>query len=233
MLALLSCNGDDNNNPEPIQPKSKNPKELVGTWQFYSGNPVSIFSNYEESQILNQTLVFVANGNMNESIEHPNSNLQGESNSINGNWFVENNQLKLTDWQGNEIDRNCSYKIYADSSLTLTINGKASVFYKHDEIKKKYPDLIIGRWDNMRKDSGRTRITFNRDGKGSVQTTYIEGAFYGYGSFSWSYNNNIITTIHDNVASSIATREYLINYLNKKSISWTYKNNIVHYVREQ
>ena len=236
ILVLLSC-GDDNNKesvePDPAIPTNKFPAELVGTWQFYSGNPVAVLSSVEENDILNQTFIFVANGNMNEAIVRPDRNKQGETISANGNWFVENKQLKLTDWQGNMVGGNVAYKINSDSSLTLTISGKSAVYFKQDEIKKKYPSLIVSTWNSLRQDGGRTRMIFSSNGKGAFLTTYIDGAFYGRGDFTWSYSDNVITAIYENRASSFATEEYVLNYLNKKSISWTFKNNIVHYVREQ
>lgn len=229
LLALLSCNGDDNDNP--AQPNSKNPIELVGTWQLYSGDPVAMFSNLEDSQILNQTLIFVVNGNMNESIvkrDHP-----SEKSSVNGNWFVENKQFKLTDWQGNEINKAFNYKIGADSSLTLTINGKSAVYYKQEEIKNKYPDLIVSRWNNLATfDAGKERMTFSSDGTGCFETYYKNGFYNGRGNFTWSYANNVITAVYKDVATSIATEEYTINYLNQISISWTFKDKTVYYVRE-
>ena len=167
MLALFSCGGDDNNSvinepekPDPVQPGSKYPTELVGTWQFYSGNPVAVLSSIEENDILNHTFIFVDNGNMNEAVVYRDDNRFGKTTSAYGNWLIENKQLKLTDWQGNAIGGNCSYKINADSSLTLTIAGKSAVYYKQDEIKKKYPDLIIGRWNNMREGASKARMSF-------------------------------------------------------------------------
>lgn len=239
IFVLLSCGSDNNtvidepDKPEPVQPVNKYPTELVGTWQFYSGNPVGILSSIEEKDILNQTFIFVANGNMNEAIVHPNTNYQGETSSANGNWFVENKQLKLTDWQGNAISSNCSYKINADSSLTLTISGKSAVYYKQEDIKKKYSDLIIGSWNNMRDGSARERMSFYNTGRGYSQSYFINGFYYGGEPFSWTYNDNVITVIYDNIAGSMGHHEYVLNYLNNNSISWTYKNEAKFYVREQ
>ena len=60
IFVLLSCGGDDKNpvndepnKPDPVQPATKYPTELVGTWEFYSGNPVAILSSIEENDILN------------------------------------------------------------------------------------------------------------------------------------------------------------------------------------
>ena len=229
LMAFFSSScGSDSNEPDSIQPENKYPAELVGTWQYYSGNPVSVFSSINENDILNQSFIFVANGNMNEAIVHPNGNT-----SANGNWFVENKQLKLTDWQGNAIDGNCSYKINADGSLNLTIGGKSAVYYKQDEIKKYYPGLIVSTWNSLRQDAGKTRMIFSSNGKGVFLSTYIDGAFYGRGDFIWSYSDNVITAVYENRASSFATEEYVLNFLNKKSISWTFKNNTVFYVRAQ
>lgn len=238
MMLLVACGGDNNNpvidEPDSVEPANKYPTELVGTWEFYSGNPVAVLSSIEENDILNHTFIFVANGNMNEAIVHPDRNKHGETISANGNWFVENKQLKLTDWLGNAIGGNCSYKINADNSLTLTIGGKSAVYYKHEEIRKKYPDLIVSRWNSLRQDdAGKERMTFNSDSTGCYETYYHNGFFNGQGDFTWSYNENIITARYRNVASSIATEEYVINYLNKKSISWTFKNDTVYYTREQ
>lgn len=233
MALFLSSCGSDVNEPDSTQHENKYPTELVGTWQFYSGNPVAVLSNIDENNILNQTFIFVANGNMNESIVRPNGNGQGETTSANGNWFVENKQLKLTDWQGNAIGRNYSYKINADGSLNLAIDGKSAVYYKQDEIQKYYSGLIVSTWNSLRQDGGRTRMIFSSNGKGAFLSTYIDGAFYGRGDFTWSYSDNVITAVYENRASSFATEEYVLNYLNKKSISWTFKNNTVFYVRTQ
>lgn len=233
MALFFSSCGSDSNEPDSTQPENKYPTELVGTWQFYSGNPVSVFSSIDENDILNQSFIFVANGNMNETIVRPNGNCQGESTSANGNWFVENKQLKITDWQGNAISGNCSYKINADGSLNLTIGGKSAVYYKQDEIKKYYSGLIVSTWNSLRQDGGRTRMIFSSNGKGAFLSTYIDGAFYGRGDFTWSYSDNVITAVYENRASSFATEEYVLNYLNKKSISWTFKKNTVFYVRAQ
>lgn len=240
LMALFSCGGDDNNpvidepdNPDPVQPANKYPTELVGTWQFYSGNPVAVLTSIEENNILNQTLIFVANGNMNEAIVHPKGDYQGEIVSANGNWLVDNQQLTITDWQGHTVVGNCYYKIYADSSLTLTIGGKSAVYYKQESIKKKYPDLIVSRWNSLRQDNGRERMTFNRDYSGIYETNYYNGFYNGRGIFTWSYNDNVITAKYKDRATSIATEEYAINYLNKKSISWTFKKDTVYYLREQ
>lgn len=240
MMLLVACNSDDNNpminepdKPDPVQPANKYPNELVGVWEFYSGNPVAVLSTINENDILNHTFIFVANGNMNEAIVHPDRNKQGETISAYGNWLVENKQLKLTDWQGNVIGGNCSYKINADSSLTLTIGGKSAVYYKQNDIKKKYLDLIVNRWNSLRQDDGRERMTFYSNNTGCFETYYKNGFYNGRGDFTWSYNNNVITAIYKDRASSIATEEYVINYLNMKSISWTFKNNTVHYTREQ
>ena len=232
VVTLLSC-GSDDNEPDLSQYENKYPEELVGIWQFYSGDPVAILSSVDESEILNQTFTFVANGNMNESIVNPDANKQGKTTTANGNWFVENKQLKLTDWQGNAIGGTCSYKINADGSLNLTIGGKSAVYYKQDEIKSYYSGLVAGTWNSLRQDGGRTRMIFSSNGKGAFLSTYIEGAFYGRGDFTWSYSDNVITAIYENRASSFATEEYVINYLNKKSVSWTFKNNTVYYVRAQ
>lgn len=231
-LVLLSCESDSNE-PDPTQHENKYPDELVGTWQFYSGSPVSVLSSIDENEILNQSFIFVANGNMNEAIVRPNGNGQGEPTSANGNWFVENKQLKFTDWQGNAIDGNCSYKINADGSLNLTIGGKSAVYYKQDKIKMLYSGLIVSTWNSVRQDAGRTCMIFSSNGKGAFLSTYIDGAFYGRGNFTWSYSDNVITAVYENRASSFATEEYVLNYLNKKSISWTFKNNTVFYVRAQ
>ena len=240
MFVLLSCGGDGNNTvidepnqPDPVLPPNKYPTELVGTWQFYSGNPVAVLSSIEESHILNQTFIFVANGNMNEAIVYPDNNQEGNTTSANGNWLVENSQLKLTDWQGNAIGGNYSYKINADSSLTLTIKGKSAVYYKQEDIKKKYPDLIVGSWNNMREGSARTRMSFYDTGRGYLQSYYINGFYYGGEPFSWYYEDNVITAKYDNIAGPTGQHKYSINYLNKKSISWTFKNEAKFYVREQ
>ena len=49
VVTLLSCGSDGNNSvvdepdtPDPAQPANKFPTELVGTWQFYSGDPIAI-----------------------------------------------------------------------------------------------------------------------------------------------------------------------------------------------
>lgn len=233
MALIFSSCGSDSNEPDSAQPENKYPTELVGTWHFYSGNPVSVLSSIDENDILNQSFIFVANGNMSEAIVRPNGNGQGESTTANGNWFVENKQLKFTDWQGNTIGGNCSYKINADGSLNLTIGGKSAVYYKQDEIKKYYSGLIVSTWNSLRQDGGRTRMIFSSDGKGAFLSTYIDGAFYGRGDFTWSYSDNVITAVYENRASSFATEEYVLNYLNKKSISWTFKKNTVFYVRAQ
>ena len=239
MLALFSCGSDDNNSvitepekPNPVQPESKYPTELVGTWQFYSGNPVAVLSSIEENDILNHTFIFVDNGNMNEAVVYRDDNRFGKTTSAYGNWLVENKQLKLTDWQGNAIGGNCSYKINADSSLTLTIAGKSAIYYKQDEIKKKYPDLIIGRWNNMRDGASKARMSFYSTGRGESQSIYMNGFYHGGEPFSWSYSDNVIIADYDNIAQPTGHHEYVINYLNKKSVSWTDKNNIKHYVRE-
>lgn len=239
IFVLLSCGGDDNNpvndepdKPDPVQPATKYPTELVGTWEFYSGNPVAVLSSIEENDILNQTFIFVANGNLNEAIVHPDANKQGKTISANGNWMVENNQLKLTDWQGNTINGSFSFKINADSSLTLTVSGKSAVYYKQEDIKSKYPDLIIGSWNNMRDGSARTRMSFFNTGRGYSQSIYINGFYYGGEHFSWSINDKIISVDYDNISQPTGHHEYIINYLNKKSVSWTFKNEARHYVRE-
>lgn len=239
MLMLLSCGGDNNNpiidepdKPDPVQPANKYPTELVGTWEFYSGNPVAVLSSIEENDILNHTFIFVANGNMNEAIVHLGRNEQGETVSANGNWLVENKQLIITDWQGSIIVENCSYKIDADSSLTLTIGGKSAIYYRQHEIKKKYPDLIDGSWNNMRAGSARARMSFYDTGRGYSQSYYINGFYYGGEPFSWSYSDGVIYVDYDNISKPTGHHEYVINYLNKKSISWTFKNETKHYVRE-
>lgn len=239
IFALLSCGGDNSdpdinepNKPDPVQPANKYPTELVGIWQFYSGNPVAVFSSIEENDILNHTFTFVANGNINEVIIHPDANKQGKTTSGNGNWFVENKQLKFTDWNGNAISNNISYKINSDSSLTLTISNKSAVYYKQEDIKKKYPDLIVGTWNNMRDGGARTQMYFNNSGRGASLSNYYEGAFYGREDFSWSYNDNVIIVDYDHITYPTGHHEYAINYLNKKSISWTFKNEARHYVRE-
>ncbi len=239
MMMLVACGSDDNKSvidepdkPDPVQPENKYPTELVGTWEFYSGNPVAVLSSIEENDILNHTFIFVANGNLNEAIVYPDANKQGKTISAYGNWFVENKQLKLTDWQGNAIDGNNSYKLNADSSLTLTIGGKSALYYKHDEIKKKYPELIIGSWNNMRESAGRAKMIFSNNGRGAFLATYIDGTFYGRDDFSWSYNDNVITADYDHITYPSGHHEYVINYLNTKSISWTFKNEVKHYVRE-
>ena len=239
ILVLLSCGGDDNNSviaepdqPDPVQPANHYPTELVGTWQFYSGNPVAVLSSIEENDILNHTFIFVANGNLNETIVHPDANKQGKTTSANGNWMVENKQLKLTDWQGNVINGSFSYKINADNSLTLTISGKSAVYYKQEDIKLKYLDLIVGSWNNMRDGGARTRMIFNNNGRGASLSNYYNGAFYGREDFSWSYNDNVITVDYDHITYPTGHHEYVINYLNKKSVSWTFKNEAKHYVRE-
>lgn len=239
VFVLLSCGGDDNNpiidepdKPDPVQPANKYPTELVGTWQFYSGNPVAVLSNIEENDILNQTFIFVANGNLNEAIVHPDANQQGMTTSANGNWMVENKQLKLTDWQGNAISGSYLFKINADSSLTLTISSKSAVYYKQEDIMSKYPDLIVGSWNNMRDGSARARMSFYNTGRGYSQSTYINGFYYGGEPFSWSINDNVISVDYDNISKPTGHHEYVINYLNKKSISWTFKNEARHYVRE-
>lgn len=227
MIALLSCGGNDNNEPDSLQPANKFPNEIVGTWELYSGDPVPILSRIEENDILNQTFIFVANGNINESIAH-----HGKYTSANGNWFVENKQLKFTDWHGNEIGTDCSYKINADSSLTLTISGKSAIYFKQDDIKVKYHDLLVGSWNNGAQGAGRVRMTFNKNGRGYSQSTYINDIYYAGEPFSWSYNNKVITVDYDNVAKPIGLHEYVINFLNKKSISWTFENETRFYVRE-
>ena len=238
ILALLSCGSDDDNpvnnepdKPDPVQPSNKYPNELVGTWQFYSGNPVAVLSSIDENDILNQTFIFVANGNMKENIVHPNRNNQGMISSANGNWMVENKQLKLTDWQGNAISGNYSYKINADSSLSINFNGKTAIYYRQEDVKRNYPDLIVScRWVTISKYS---RMTFYTNGRGCFETYYKNGFYNGVANFTWSYNDNIIKAIYEDRASSIATEEYVINYLNKKSISWTFKNDTACYIREQ
>ena len=239
VVTLLSCGSDGNNSvvdepdtPDPAQPANKFPTELVGTWQFYSGNPVAILSSVEESDILNQTFIFVANGNMNESIVYPDANKFGKTTSANGNWMVENKQLRLTDWQGNALNGSFSYKINADSSLTLINGDKSAVYYKQEEIKKKYPDLIVGSWNNMRDGSSKTRMSFYDTGKGYSQSEYINGFYYGGEPFSWSYSDNIISADYDNISKPTGHHEYVLIYLNKKSVSWTFKNEERYYVRE-
>ena len=239
VFAFFSCGRDDSSSlidepdrPDSFQPANKYPTELVGTWEFYSGNPVSVLSSIEENDILNHTFIFVANGNMNEVIVYPDINKYGKSTSANGNWFVENKQLKFTDWQGNAINANCSYKINADSSLTLTIGGKTAVYYKQNEIKNKYPDLIVGSWNNMRDGASKARMSFYNTGRGYSQSTYINGFYYGGEPFSWSYSDNVISVDYDNISKPTGHHEYVINYLNKKSISWTFKNEAKHYIRE-
>lgn len=238
-LCLSSCGSDDNNSvidepdkPDPVQPTNKYPAELVGTWQLYSGNPVAVLSSIEENDILNQTFIFVDNGNLNEAIVYPDANKHGKTTSAYGNWLVENKVLKLTDWQGNAIGGNCSYKINADSSLTLTISGKSAIYYKQEDIKKKYQDLIIGRWNNMREGASKTRMSFYSTGRGESQSTYINGFYFGGEPFSWSYSDNVIIADYDNIAQPTGHHEYVINYLNKKSVSWTFKDEEKHYVRE-
>ena len=239
MMMLVACGSDDNKSvidepdkPDPVQPENKYPTELVGTWEFYSGNPVAVLSSIEENDILNHTFIFVANGNLNEAIVYPDANKHGKTVSANGNWLVENKQLKFTDWQGNAIGGNNSYKINADSSLTLTIDGKSALYYKQNEIKKKYPELIVGSWNNMSEGAGRSRMSFYNTGRGQSQTYYINGMFMGGEPFSWSYSDNVISVDYDNISKPTGHHEYVVNYINTKSISWTYKNEAVHYVRE-
>ncbi len=231
VLVLFSC-GRDGEEPDPVQPENKYPAELVGTWEFYSGNPVAILSSVEEDNILNHTFTFVANGNMSEAIVYADINKQGKTTSVNGNWYVEHKQIQFTDWQGNAISNNFSYKINADFSLTLTIGEKSAVYYKQDDIKMKYPSLIVGSWNNMRNDGGRRKMIFSSNGRGTSRSTYIEGIFYGSEDFSWSYNDNVITVDYDHITYPTGHHEYVINYLNKKSISWGSNDYAVHYVRE-
>lgn len=231
ILALTSC-GSNGDEPHSNQQADKYPDELVGTWEFYSGNPVAVLSGIEENNILNHTFIFVDNGNMNEAIVHPDANKYGKTTSANGNWFFENKQLRFTDWQGNAVGGDCSYKINADGSLSLTIGDKTAVYYKQDDIKKKYNNLIVGSWNNMREGSARTKMIFNNNGRGSSLSYYYEGAYYGREDFSWSYNDNVITADYDHITYPTGHHEYVINYINKKSISWTYKNEAKYYVRE-
>lgn len=42
-------------------------------------------------------------------------------------------------------------------------------------------------------------------------------------SFKWFYEDETITAAYDN-ATSIATKNYIITYLNTKSLSWTISN---------
>lgn len=238
MMVLVACGNDDNNTviDEPDKPESvqhdKYPTELVGTWEFYSGNPVGVLSSIEENDILNHTFIFVANGNLNEAIVYPDDNQQGKTISVYGNWFVEGKQLKLTDWQGNAIGANCSYKINADSSMTLSFDDRSAVYYRQEEIRKKYPELIVGSWNNMRDGAARTRMSFYDSGRGQSQSYYMNGMFMGGDSFSWSYSDNVISVDYDNISQPTGHHEYVINYLNTKSISWTFKNEAKHYVRE-
>ena len=173
VVALFSCGNDDNNTvngepdtPDSVQPANKYPSELVGTWQFYSGDPEAILSSIKDSDILNHSFIFVANGNLNESIVYSDANKQGKTISANGNWMVENKSLRLTDWQGNPLNGSFSYKINADSSLTLINGSNSAVYYKQDDIKKKYPDLIVGSWNNMRDGASKARMSFYNTGRG-------------------------------------------------------------------
>ena len=131
-----------------------------------------------------------------------------------------------------QLSGNNSYRINADSSLTLTIDGKSALYYKQNEIKKKYPELIVGSWNNMSEGAGRRRMSFYNTGRGQSQTYYINGMFMGGEPFSWSYSDNVISVDYDNISKPTGHHEYVVNYINTKSISWTYKNEAVHYVRE-
>ncbi len=43
-------------------------------------------------------------------------------------------------------------------------------------------------------------------------------------SFKWFYEDETLTAAYDNAATSIATKNYIITYLNTKSLSWTISN---------
>lgn len=237
LVLLSSCGGDNKNNAidEPDIPEQENkfPTELVGTWMYYSGTSGSIFFDYDEKDLLNISLTFVGNGNILESVYYFNSSRKGDYNEVKGNWFIENQKLIITNWDGERRPDDFSYKINNDNSLTITINGNSSKFYKKEDIIKLYPSLITDSWDNGRTDSGRERITFRGDGSGYEQSLYWEGRVFMSGStFDWSYADETITAVYDNVATSIATKNYKIRYLNTKSLSWTIGNGSSFWLRD-
>lgn len=216
--SMSSCGGDDNNIDEPVNSnENRYPSELVGTWFYHSGDPSSLFVDFEGNDILNITYTLTSNGNLQESFVYYSGDYSGKSTSTLGNWYVENKKLIITDWNANMIHNGLSYKFNNDNSLTITINGKSSLFYRQEDIEKIYKDLIIGTWNNNALGGGKTRITFNRDGSGHQQSTYINGFYYGSTHFSWSCNGNELTIKNDDAPQSNTTK---INYVNKKSFSW-------------
>lgn len=236
-LLLSSCSGDNKNavidEPDVTEQDNKFPSELVGTWIYYTGTSGSIFFDYDEKDLLNISLTFVENGNLLESVYYFNSSRIVDYNEVKGNWFIENQKLIITNWDGERRPDNFSYQINNDKSITITINGNSSVFYKKEDIIKLYPSLMIDSWDNGRTDSSRERITFRSDGSGYGQSLYWEGRVFMSGTtFNWSYADETITVVYNNVASSFATKNYRIKFLNKKSLSWTIGNGSSYWLRD-
>lgn len=216
---LVSCGNDDNNTviDEPTNNKEDSyPKELVGTWVYYSGNPNSLYVDFNGSDILNITFTLTSNGNLSESFVFYSPDYERKTTSTIGNWYVENKKLIVTDWYGNKVSNDLSYKFENDNSLVLTINGNSAVFYKQEVIETFYSNLIIGTWNNNRPGGGKTRISFNSNGKGSRESTYIDGRYYSRALFTWSCSGNEL--IIKDQETDITTKEKLI-YLNKRSYS--------------
>ena len=219
-FSLPSC-GDDNNNIVIDEPEgtesNRYPVELVGTWCYYSGNPNSLFVDFNEKDILNMTYTLTSNGNLSETFVFYSPDNEGKKTSTIGNWSVENKTLMISDWNGNKINGDLSYSLNNDNSLTLTINGTSAIYYKQEDIVKLYPKLIIGAWNNNWPANGKIRYSFNSDGTAVRQSNYINGFFCGRSSFTWSINGNELITQNEGVSEQ---GKSTINYLNKRSLSW-------------
>lgn len=213
-LLLLSCGNNDSETDEPIQ-KTDHPKELVGTWIYYSGTPKSILSDVESGNILNHELALTANGNFSESITAESDNNKDSASPRSGNWKVNNKTLKFTDWYGNPINADISFSLGPDSILVLTCVDNIAYYYKPDDIQKHYSQLIIGTWETY-----RIKIVVSGDGTGAVYNYYSD---YVYGSekMTWKIEKDSLTINYTDWAYPTSLHKYRINYLNTKHLSWT------------
>ena len=221
ILLVASC-GDKNTQepddptPSPSTPESPFPDVLVGEWHFYSGNPVSFLSDYQENNIYNQILTFTTTGNLSEELLVPKDpwNQDVKEEKYYGNWSVNNNKINLNTFDGDPININVSYSIVGDA-LHITSNGKTSVFYKKEKLVSLRGEALLRIWYNSV--NGREpsqKIRFESDGVGYIDKTIIDNMWSSY-HFNWNLSGDILSIKYD---SDVRTYKYTFGVLSKRCL---------------
>lgn len=236
ILGLCSCSSENSNVLDDINEESSSQeittqRDIAGTWCYYSGT-LNSFLSLANKDIYDINLELTPEGNIKETVINKSRDEEIKEASAYGNWIASNNLLTILNWDGDTVATNIPYSFQKDVSLTLDINGSKMVFMTPEQIKSKYGDLIVGEWDNGRKDSGRTRTVFYMNGEGFSLSEYYDNKFFGRDDFKWSIKSDTLIIHHTWIAGPTGINTNIIKFLNKKHLSWTRGKGSVCYTRE-